>query len=1003
MVNYPGDRTMVGTKVSHYEILEKLGQGGMGTVYKAHDTRLQRTIALKFLPTHLTCDPEAKQRLIHEAQAASALQHSNICVVHDIDETSDGQMFLVMECLEGETLKKKIERGPLKIDEALNIAIQVASGLAKAHEHGIIHRDIKPGNIMVTNDGVAKVVDFGLAKLAGRTLLTKAGTTLGTLAYMSPEQTRGEAADRRSDIWSLGVVLYEMVVGKMPFTGDYENVVVYEIANVEPEPVTSLRTGVPMDLERTITKAMAKSPEERYQHIDEMLVDLKRLVKESESLAAGSRVQPVSAPPRKRTWKKMLLYASLLPVLLIAFLMVKPLLFEDMVVSEPKPVAVVAFVNQTGDRSYDYLREAIPNLLITSLEQSKYLRVMTWERMNDVLKQMGKTDVTLIDKDLGFELCRREGIHAIVIGTFIKAGETFATDVKVLDVTTKELLKTASARGDGVQSILNGQIDQLSREIARGVGLSQRKVEATPAQIAEVTTPSMDAYNFFLRGRAEYEKLYYAESGEFFERAVKLDSNFALAYFYLSRAYGAVLEIPKAIQAIERAMTLVARAPEKERLAIESRYAVIVERNPPKRTALLEELVRKYPLEKRFHDELGQQYQATGRVNEAQLEYEKSIELDPNFASPTNGLAYIYADQGLYEKAIQALERYASLSPGDANPYDSMGEMFLRMGKLDASIARYQEAIRLQPTFFGAFKSIAYVYALKEEYRESLRWIDSLHQTAPTIGLKAESMAWRALLLSSTGRFRESRHQLEQMIRPIQQLGGPWLSGPYHWMKGWEALHWRNFKAAREEFAAYKATYSQNNPRTPIVSQVLGDLLEVCVCLKEGRIDSARARVNALRPSLRTLESLSGTVIMISGILEAEVLLAEGKPDSAIRVYRDTPVIGPSMAVGWRMPLYNVPPLRDIVPLAFQLKGDLDSAITEYERLLRVDPATKDRRWINPLYHYRLAALCQRTGNSDKAEAEYRRFLEIWNGADSDQPQLLDARRQLAKLKQPKK
>jgi hypothetical protein len=278
---------MIGKTISHYKILEKLGEGGMGVVYRAEDTKLRRTVALKFLPSGLTRDPEARERFAHEAQAASSLDHPNICTVHEIDAAEDGQMFIVMACCEGEALKNKIQRGPLTIEEAVNIAAQVAQGLAKAHGKGIVHRDIKPGNIMVTSDGIVKILDFGLAKLAGRTVLTKTGSTLGTVAYISPEQARGDPVDHRTDIWSLGIALYEMLTGERPFISEYEQALVYSILNEEPRPITSLRTEVPWALEQIVARAMAKNLDERHQSADEMLADLRTVSRELESEAAG--------------------------------------------------------------------------------------------------------------------------------------------------------------------------------------------------------------------------------------------------------------------------------------------------------------------------------------------------------------------------------------------------------------------------------------------------------------------------------------------------------------------------------------------------------------------------------------------------------------------------------------------------------------------------------------------------------------------------------------------
>jgi len=265
---------MEGQQVGHYRIIEKIGEGGMGVVYRAEDTRLKRSVALKFLPPDLTRSAEARERFIHEAQAASALDHPNICTIYEIDETDEGQIYLVMGLYEGQTLREKITERPLKLEDAIEITSQIARGLARAHENGIIHRDIKPANIFITNGGEVRILDFGLAKLHGQTKLTLTGTTLGTVSYMAPEQATGAEADHRADIWSLGVLMYEMLTGQQPFRGEHEQAVIYSILNEEPEPITALRTGIPLDLEWVVQKTLRKDPLSRYQHIDEIPVDL---------------------------------------------------------------------------------------------------------------------------------------------------------------------------------------------------------------------------------------------------------------------------------------------------------------------------------------------------------------------------------------------------------------------------------------------------------------------------------------------------------------------------------------------------------------------------------------------------------------------------------------------------------------------------------------------------------------------------------------------------------
>jgi serine/threonine protein kinase/Tfp pilus assembly protein PilF len=940
-----------------YRIIGSLGRGGMGFVYKAQDLRLKRIVALKVLPPDLTRDPEALDRFIQEAQSASALDHANICTIYEIGEGDDAVMYIAMAYYAGETLKQRIEHGPLKVPDALDIATQIARGLARAHEAGIVHRDLKPANVIVTERDEVRIIDFGLAKLTGQVGLTRDGTMMGTVTYMSPEQAQGEDVDQRTDIWSLGVVLYEMLTGQTPFKGDRDQTVIYSILNLDPRPLHSVQRHVPAAVEKIVRKAMRKVAADRYQTIEDMMGDL---VAVSRALETSDATQISAA--------------------LVAD-------DDSSRIYVPKPVAVISFENLTGDNEFDYLRKAIPNLLITSLERSRYLHVMTWERMQDLLKQTGKYDIDMIDKDTGFELCRREGVASIVVGSYTKAGDVFATDVKVLDVDSKRLLKSASSRGTGVDSILKTQIDELSKEISLGVGLSERKIEGEGvAPIAEVTTDSMKAYECFLEGREAYEKLYNDDARHAFERAVEIDPSFAVAHLYLAWAYGRLRETSARDRAYEAAKASSARATKKERMYIEASYADSMERDLGKRFRTLKQMAQEFPKEKRVHHLLASYYRVRRLFYQAVEEYDKVLELDPEYGWAMNELAYMYADVEDFEKAYEYLKRYGSLYPGDANPVDSLGELFFRMGKLDKAIGQYKEALRLKPDFYYAYWELAYVYALKEDYDRAMEWIQKFIEHAPSIGTKGAGRQWRSFYLFWQGRLDDALAEVRRLRDMSEDAGSDFWSAEALRLEGWIYLEKgdtersrhcfeKGVEAIKEHEAAYvpaQTSYSLWTPeRIPTLLAGYSFALGL-VDIREGKVDAARSR----------LKEMGGLLPVYAQMLQGEILLAEGLYDEAITLCEKCePQNVPYMSDTDSMLAYNLPPYRDVLARAFVAMGSLPKACTEYEHLTRFDPRSKARWLIHPAFHHRLAELYRKTGNETGAREQMQKYHRTWKTA----------------------
>ena len=505
---------MIGKTISHYHIMDELGRGGMGTVYKARDTKLDRMVALKFLFPHLSQADEEKKRFIYEAKAASALDHPNICTIHEIGETDHGQMFIVMACYEGESLKDKIDRSPLPIEEAIDIVNQIAQGLTKAHSKEIVHRDIKPANILITEDGQVKIVDFGLAKLAGRTMVTKEGTTLGTVAYMSPEQTQGSAVDHRTDIWAVGVILYEMLTGKRPFEGSYDQAVMYSILNETPEPVTKLNASIPNSLEQVVTKALEKHPDKRYQNVGDFLEDLKSISEGIVPEEIKSRVRKAKLHKRK----KIILYSFSAVLIVSAVVVISFLVKRSQVIDS---IAVLPLKNLTGDAEQDYFVDGVTDELIGELGQINGLkRVIS----RTSVMQYKETDKSLSD------IARELNVDAIVEGTIYQVGDSIRVRFQLIDVLPEEQNLWGQTYARPMREVLM-MYSEVTQAVVREIKMGLIRNEQTRFAAAPPINP--EVHEAYLRGNYYWMKATPGDldiAEKYFNQALEKDPSYAPAY-----------------------------------------------------------------------------------------------------------------------------------------------------------------------------------------------------------------------------------------------------------------------------------------------------------------------------------------------------------------------------------------------------------------------------------------------------------------------------------------
>ncbi|HET7293559.1 MAG TPA: protein kinase [Vicinamibacteria bacterium] len=736
---------MIGRELGHYRIRDEISRGGMGVVYRALDVKLNREVALKVLPADLVSDAERKRRFIHEAQAASALEHPNIAVIHGIDEV-EGVTYIAMELIRGEKLRDLMGRGRLAPARVLDLAVEIAEALARAHEKGIVHRDLKPANVMVTEEGHAKVIDFGLAKLieplapgdesgATRTRQeTDPGLVMGTAAYMSPEQARGLKLDHRSDIFSFGVLLHEFLSAEPPFKGETNVDLMYAITRLPAPPLgASVPADVQPELQRILDKCLEKDPNERYQGMRDLVVDLRAARRKLESASyaratvrEGSGSGPVipagptppsgqaALPPSgatapvaaaassgamaalpRRIWPWAAGLAALVIVTGAFWLMRRPSLKTP---TNGKPrIAVLYFENNTGDASLDWLRTGLADMLVTDLSQSPDVRVLGTDRLYQILKEMKKLDERTVSAETVAAVAERAEVDSVVLGSFVKAGETIRVSIKLQDAKSGDILAAEKVDAAGQDKLFEG-VDELTGRIKSRFGSTTTTDSARDRELKDITTSVPEAYRQYAEAIALHNQFKEEEARPLFEKAIALDPTFAMAIAKLAVVQGNLGLVKERKELVERALSLKDRLSERERLYVEGYAYNSHPRTLQKAAEAYEAAATKYDDASSIHNLANTVYPPLERFKEAVPWAEINLRRRDYDAFAVFAVVDAYANVNRFDKALEVARECVQKRPESADAHASLGWALINLDRRDEGLESLRRALQLAPS-----------------------------------------------------------------------------------------------------------------------------------------------------------------------------------------------------------------------------------------------------------------------------------------------------------------